>query len=324
MLNQVNHRTALIHDESALGHDTGQDHPECPDRYATALKALQEADFFEQLIQLKPREASREEIARCHTLDYIDLAHNEIQHGFTQLSTGDTSLSFNSWETAIRAAGAPLTAIDAIVSGTIDNAFCLMRPPGHHATVDKGMGFCIFNSAAIAARHIQQKHGAKKVAIIDWDVHHGNGTQDIFYYDPSVLYFSIHQSPFYPHTGTRQETGGPGAERSTINCPLPAGSDRSDIFPCFTEDLAPALEKFKPEWIIISAGFDSRKGDPLGQFQLTDQDFIELTQMVMNWAHHYCDDHVISLLEGGYSLEGLASVVPLHVQTLLEYQPQPS
>ena len=322
MSDTTHNRTALIHDHSALGHDTGSEHPECPDRYTHSLRALKDSDFFDQLIERAPRAATRGEIATCHTLDYMDLARNEIQMGFTQLSTGDTALSFNSWETALNAAGAPLTAMDALVAGEIDNAFCLTRPPGHHATLDKGMGFCIFNNAAIAARYAQQVHGAKRVAIIDWDVHHGNGTQDIFYFDPSVFYFSIHQSPFYPHTGTRQETGGPGAEYSTLNCPLPAGSNRDDIFPCFVEDLGPSLDRFKPDWIIISAGFDSRMGDPLGGFQLTDDDFATLTALVMDWAARYADGRVISILEGGYSLEGLASVIPIHVKTLLEYQPK--
>ena len=321
MSNTPQNRTALIHDNAALAHDTGLEHPECPARYSAALTALKDSDFFGDLIEKAPRPAARAEIAACHTLDYVDLVRNEIQHGFTQISTGDTALSFNSWETALKSAGAPLTAMDAIVAGDIDNAFCLTRPPGHHATIDKGMGFCLFNNAAIAARYAQQVHGAKKVAIIDWDVHHGNGTQDIFYYDPSVLYFSIHQSPFYPHTGTREERGGPGAEGTTINCPLPAGSDRGDIFPCFTEELAPALEKLRPDWIILSAGFDSRAGDPLGGFRLIDDDFVTLTKIVMDWASTYCDGRLVSLLEGGYSLEGLASVIPVHVETLLTYQP---
>jgi acetoin utilization deacetylase AcuC-like enzyme len=203
------------------------------------------------------------------------------------------------------------------MTGKLRNAFCAVRPPGHHARPAQGMGFCLFNNIAIAARYAQRKHGAAKVLIADWDVHHGNGTQDIFYEDGSVLFFSTHQSPWYPFTGHIDETGAGKGRGCTLNAPLPAGSGMKEIGGAFKERLLPAAEKFKPDLVMISAGFDSRVDDPLGRFTLGDDDFVALTKLLMKFADEYCQGRLVSVLEGGYNLAGLASAVSAHVGTLV-------
>jgi acetoin utilization deacetylase AcuC-like enzyme len=217
---------------------------------------------------------------------------------------------------ASQAVGGVLNAVEAVFAGKAKNAFCAVRPPGHHARPAQGMGFCLFNNIAIAARHAQRNHGAGKVAIIDWDVHHGNGTQDIFYEDGSVLFVSTHQSPLYPFTGHAEETGSGKGKGSTLNLPFPAHTGIETIGAAFTDRILPALDRFKPEVIFISAGFDSRIDDPLGQFRLTDADFITLTRHLLEAAQTHCEGRLISVLEGGYNLGGLAKAVTAHVGEL--------
>jgi len=236
--------------------------------------------------------------------------------GFHELSTGDTIISPRSLDVALHAAGAALNAVDAVATRKVRNAFCIVRPPGHHATPDRGMGFCIFNNVAIAARYAQHKHGVGRVLIADWDVHHGNGTQDIFYADGTVFFFSTHQSPWYPGTGAADETGYDAGEGWTMNCPFPAGSGRREILGAFQEKLIAAAERVRPELVLISAGFDSRAGDPLGQFLLTDTDFQDLTNVMLEIADKHAGGRVVSLLEGGYNLSGLASGVRSHVTAM--------
>ena len=202
------------------------------------------------------------------------------------------------------------------MTGKHHNAFVAVRPPGHHATPDRGMGFCIFNNIAIAARYAQKHHQLDRVLIVDWDVHHGNGTQDAFYDDGSVLFFSTHQSPWYPGTGSANETGYADGEGKTINCPLPAGSGRKEILGAFEQTLAPAADEFKPDLVLISAGFDSRAGDPLGNFLLTDTDFADLTKLMLSIADRHCEGRLVSVLEGGYDLAGLGAAVRSHAQAL--------
>jgi acetoin utilization deacetylase AcuC-like enzyme len=216
------------------------------------------------------------------------------------------------------AVGGILESVDRVAAGKASRAFCAVRPPGHHATASRGMGFCIFNNVAIAARHAQKRHGIERVVIIDWDVHHGNGTQDIFYEDASVFYFSTHQSPWYPGTGAASETGRGKGLGATLNCPFPAGAGIKEIGGAFRDQFLPAMEKFRPQLVLISAGFDSRMGDPLGQFTLKDEDFASLTGMLIDLAQKHAGGRLISVLEGGYNLKGLASATAAHLQRLCQ------
>jgi len=304
--------TGLAADPACKEHLTGPHHPERPERFDAALNALSGL----HLTAIPPRLANFDEIALCHRPEYIRMVEREVMTGFHELSTGDTIISHRSWDAALRATGATLNAVDAVFGKRVDNAFCIVRPPGHHATPVIGMGFCIFNNVAIAARYAQKKYGIGKVLIADWDVHHGNGTQDIFYSDGSVFFLSTHQHPWYPGTGMPDETGdGPG-KGMTLNCPFPAGSGRKEILGAFQEKLLPAAKQVKPELVLISAGFDSRAGDPLGQFTLTDADFADLTHVMREIADQYAGGRLVSVLEGGYSLTGLASAVRAHVEAL--------
>jgi acetoin utilization deacetylase AcuC-like enzyme len=217
---------------------------------------------------------------------------------------------------AARAAGTALNAVDAVMEGRARNAFCVVRPPGHHANASRGMGFCLLNNIAIAARYAQRRHGVGRALIVDWDVHHGNGTQDIFYGDGSVFFFSTHQWPLYPGTGRANERGSGAGAGTTMNCPFPAGSGRREILGAVRESLMPAMREYRPELVLVSAGFDSRVGDLLGRFTLTDDDFAELTEAVMEIADASAGGRVVSLLEGGYSLSGLASASTAHVGAL--------
>lgn len=310
--------TGLVADPICKVHDTGWGHPESPSRYDAAYRALCMHGLIDQLEKIPCREALDRELELCHTADYLDLLEREIASGASTLSTGDAEICPHSLEAARYAVGGALNAVDAIFAGRVKNAFCLVRPPGHHATPDRGMGFCLLNNAALAARYAQVEHGAERVVIIDWDVHHGNGTQDIFYDDASVFYFSVHQAPMYPGTGARSERGaGPGAG-ATLNVPLPAGSGRAEIFAAFERELAPAMEAFRPDFVVLSAGFDSRIEDPLGGFTLTDDDFADLTDWAVALARTHAKGRLLSVLEGGYNLSGLGLAVAAHVRRLME------
>jgi acetoin utilization deacetylase AcuC-like enzyme len=232
------------------------------------------------------------------------------------LSTGDTDIGPRSFEVALHAAGTCLNAVDMVMKGSVENAFCIVRPPGHHASANRGMGFCLFNNIAVAARYAQRQYGVERVVIADWDVHHGNGTQDIFYSDPSVFFFSTHQSPWYPGTGAASETGAGAGEGTTLNCPFPAGSGRDQIAGAFREKFKPRMDDFRPDLILLSAGFDSRLGDPLGRFVLTDADFADLTALLLEIAGKYARGRLISVLEGGYDLNGLSRAVYAHAHSL--------
>jgi acetoin utilization deacetylase AcuC-like enzyme len=304
--------TALLADPLVRGHLAGRQHPERPERFDAVISALDTA----RLLPLEGRTATDDELLLCHSACYLRGARHDAEAGHISLSTGDTDMTPNSVAIAARAAGGVLSAVDAVFQGRAGNAFCAVRPPGHHANAHRGMGFCIFNNVALAARYAQQRYQARRVLIVDWDVHHGNGTQDLFYSDPDVFFFSTHQWPLYPGTGRADETGeGPGLG-TTMNFPFPAGSGRSEILGAVEGSLMPAMEEFRPTFVLISAGFDSRAGDLLGRFELTDADFFELTQAVMEIAGRYADSRVVSVLEGGYHLEGLALAAAAHVRAL--------
>ena len=304
--------TAFLADPIAKQHDPGPGHPEQPARWDAAIRGLGD----HKLTNVPPRSATEGELALCHTLKYIGIARHDVASGAHTLSTGDTDIGPRSFEVALHATGTCLNAVDLVMQGKAKNAFCIVRPPGHHASGNRGMGFCLFNNIAIAARYAQHKYGVERVAIADWDVHHGNGTQDIFYTDPSVFFFSTHQSPWYPGTGAASETGAGAGEGMTLNCPFPAGSGRDEILGAFREKFAPRMDAFRPDLVLISAGFDSRIGDPLGRFVLTDTDFADLTAVMLEIAHKHAGGRLISVLEGGYDLNGLSRAVHAHAQAL--------
>jgi acetoin utilization deacetylase AcuC-like enzyme len=311
--------TAVVHTPLYADHDTGAGHPESPLRYTVVVNALKKSALCRNLLWLEPREAEEPELAPCHSEKYIQTAKHDILAGHHYLSTGDTAVCRWSWKPAVHAAGASFTAVDAVMESRAKNAFCVVRPPGHHATRVRGMGFCVFNNIALAARYAQQRYGIGKVLIADWDVHHGNGTQDIFYEDDSVFFFSTHQWPWYPGTGARDETGRGRGLGTTMNRPFPAGAGRAEILGAFGDDLQAAVQKFKPELILTSAGFDSRHGDPLGHFLLTDEDFADLTRLMLDVADEFADGRLVSVLEGGYQLEGLSQACKAHCRVLANH-----
>lgn len=309
-------KTALISHPDFKRHDTGAGHPECPERLDAVLAGFRKHAAWDSLIQLPFERVHNDDLLRCHDGDYVESVAWDTNGGYDVLRTGDTQICRQSDVVARLAAGGVVAAVDAVCEGDVTNAFCAVRPPGHHASDRIGMGFCVYNNVAIAARHAQVVHGMKNVLIVDWDVHHGNGTQDIFYSDPSVFYFSTHQWPLYPGTGASYETGRGAGEGTTMNCPFREGTGRDEIVGAFTHKLVPAMEKFRPELVLISAGFDSRTGDPLGGFELTDGDFVDLTHILMDLAATYANGRVVSVLEGGYDLAGLASAAGMHVAAL--------
>jgi acetoin utilization deacetylase AcuC-like enzyme len=308
--------TALLLDRVYTQHVPGDDHPERPERVEFIAEALDSAGLMSDLLRVEPRPASEDEMAAVHSREYLRQARHEIERGHRNLSTGDTDVGPRSWDVAVRAAGGVLNSVDRVVNGHAKNAFCAVRPPGHHATPTRGMGFCIVNHVAVAARYAQRRYGLERVLIADWDVHHGNGTQDIFYSDDTVLFFSTHQSPWYPGTGAADERGEGKGAGLTVNRPFAAGAGRGEIYGAFRESLLSAAEKFQPDLVFISAGFDSRADDPLGQFRLTDDDFKDLTRLMMDVAETHCSGKIVSVLEGGYNLAGLARAVTAHVSTL--------
>jgi acetoin utilization deacetylase AcuC-like enzyme len=307
----------IVTSDCYVEHLTGDGHPEQPARVTAIVERLAAEGLLARAHRIEPQPANDEAILRCHAADYLRIAAEDVADGERNLSTGDTRISPRSLEIARLAAGGVIAAVDAVMAGDVQRAFAVVRPPGHHATPKRGMGFCLFNNVAIAARHAQAVHGIRRVLIADWDVHHGNGTQDTFFEDGSVLFFDTHQHPLYPGTGLATETGRGAGEGLTINCPFPAGSGRREIVGAFRERLLPAAERFKPELVLVSAGFDSRIDDPLGSFTLTDDDFAELTAIVREIAADHAAGRLVSTLEGGYALAGLASAAASHVRALM-------
>jgi len=311
--------TGFLYDDIYLKHLSGNSgHPERPERLTAIWNGLQKAGLIGGMSRLAPRRATDAELALVHDSSYIALVRRELANvrGYKELSTGDTLVSADSLDAALAAAGGVLNAVDAVMTGTVKNAFCAVRPPGHHAGPTRGMGFCIFNNVAIAARYLQKTYGVQRVLIVDQDYHHGNGTQDTFYEDGSVFYFSTHHYGAYPGTGAASETGRGKGAGHILNVPLPPGAGDAQFLQAFETQLVPAARAFKPDFILISAGFDAMRNDTLGVFDLTPQGFAAIARVVVNLADQMCQGRLVSVLEGGYQLDGLADSVAAHVRVL--------
>ncbi len=306
--------TTIYTHEACLHHQPGPHHPESPQRLLAVLEALKSPDFV-QLRWSDAPEGTAAQLLHVHTQGYVDEVHAASpRDGYRALDAGDTIMSPGTLEAVMRCVGAACAGVDDVVAGRTDNAFCATRPCGHHAEADRAMGFCVFNQAAIAAFHARQAHGLQRVAVIDFDVHHGNGTQHAFYGDPDMFYGSCHQWPFYPGTGARDESG---VADNIVNVPLARGSGSATFRSQMQAVLLPALRRFAPDLLIISAGFDAHHLDPLGGLGLTDDDFDWITRQLLAEANRSAKGRVVSILEGGYSLDGLASATAAHVRALM-------
>ncbi len=309
--------TAIIHHPIFEKHDTGPGHPETAERYRAVIRALKgDEQLWGSLAEITPQKASQGSVLADHSRDNFKRSEGAFAHGLQRLDA-DTMISMKSFDASLYAAGGAIAAVDAVLSGDAKNAFVAARPPGHHATAEHSMGFCIFNNVAIAAKYAQNRYKeVERVAIIDWDVHHGNGTQGIFYTDPSVFFFSMHQYPWYPGTGSRGETGHSRGLGLTKNLPVKAFTKAADQRSAFDAAISEIASTMKPDLIFISAGFDAHTSDPLGQLQLDDPDFKAMTRTMMDWADEACGGRIVSCLEGGYNLETLGETVRTHVAEL--------
>ena len=311
--------TALVHHPIYEKHDTGFGHPEMPERYRVVVDAIKNDDeLSRRLTEITPDQASRGVVQAAHTKEHFKRVEGAFENGLDRLDA-DTVISMASFDASLYAAGGAITAVDVVMEGEARNAFVAARPPGHHATAERAMGFCLFNNVAVAARYAQNKYKEiDRVAIIDWDVHHGNGTQGIFYSDPTVYFFSMHQYPWYPGTGSRGETGQGKGLGTTLNLPMRALTPAKDQTSAFEGALEEIASKIKPDMVFISAGFDAHSTDPLGQLKLEDPDFRSMTRTLMQWADDVCDGRIVSCLEGGYNLETLGETVRSHVEVLAD------
>jgi acetoin utilization deacetylase AcuC-like enzyme len=307
-------KTALVVDRRYQAHDPGRGHPESPERIQVILDAL--GNYRRPgLLALEPRPATAAEIALNHDEAHIASVAATAGRPFHAFDA-DTPTSSRSYETAILAAGGVLALLEAVMAGDADNGFAFVRPPGHHAEADRAMGFCLFNNVAIAARVLRERFGLARVLVVDWDVHHGNGTQHSFYDDPSVLYVSTHQYPFYPGTGAASEVGTGAAKGRTLNVPLPAGCGDDEYVAAFTDLIAPVAAQFRPEFVLISAGFDAHRRDPLAGMNVTEAGFRAMARVLMRVAHEHAGGRLAGVLEGGYDMAALRSTVPVVLDEL--------
>jgi len=308
-------KTGFIYHPLYLKHDTEQ-HPENSGRLQAIQQRIRNSDIDAALIKLEPRKASQEEIALTHEPGYIEQVRQSCQEGLRSLDP-DTNISSDSYDAALLSAGAGLVAVDKVLEEACDNVFCAVRPPGHHAERGRSMGFCLFNNVAIAAKYAQIQKDLNRILIFDWDVHHGNGTQSAFYNDPAIYYSSVHQYPFYPGTGSADETGTGDGLGATLNFPLGAFSGDDAYIALVENKLIPEIFRFKPELIIISAGFDAHQNDPLGQMKVTTECFGQMTEIIRRAADEVCSGRLISMLEGGYDYNALSESVLDHIRHLL-------
>ena len=301
-------KTAFVYHPRYLEHDTGPAHPDRPDRLQAIVEELKRRSLWSRLLHIEPEPAERKWVETVHPAAYLDRLEAFCRSRGGYLDP-DTVASPQSFSVALLAAGGVLAACDAVLSGRARNGFCALRPPGHHAEQARAMGFCLLNNVAIGARYLQRRWGLERVAIVDWDVHHGNGTQAIFYEDPTVLFISLHQHPLYPGTGLRQERGQGAGEGYTYNIPLPPGSGDADYERAVREEVIPALERFRPEAVLLSAGFDAHRLDPLANQEVTESGFARMAELVRQAADALAGGRLIAVLEGGYHLQALARSV---------------
>ena len=297
-------KTAYITDPLMAAHANPGQHPERQARLEAMEAALRNTGQWDGLMHFESIQATEPQLRRCHTAELVTFIRELAEEGGGH-ADADTYVGEASYEIARLAAGGGIVALDAMAAGFIDNAFVAGRPPGHHAETARAMGFCIFNNIAVAARHAQDAHEWNRVAILDWDVHHGNGTQDIFYYDKSVFFASVHQSPWYPFSGAVSERGDADAIGTTMNVPLPAGSGDSEYAEVW-EEIGGAVHDFRPDLILVSAGFDAHQRDPLGGMEVTAEGFAHMARQTKNWARELCQGRLLCVLEGGYDLRGLS------------------
>jgi len=308
--------TILFRNDLFLKHDTGS-HPECSARLEAVHAALDRSELMNRVTVGEIQAAPLATLKLAHTPAHIVRIDQLAQHGGGRLDA-DTVVSPDSYQVAAHAAGTATAAVDEVLSGRHRSALCLTRPPGHHALPSRAMGFCLFNNMAIAAGHARKSHDVDRVLIVDWDVHHGNGTQEIFYHDGQVYFFSAHRSPFYPGTGDEEETGTGDGLGTTLNLPLAFGISRSEYKAAFADALVTAASRSRPQLILLSAGFDAHASDPIGSLGLEAEDFSDLTRLVTQVADQHCDGRVVSLLEGGYNADALSESVLAHLQALLD------
>ena len=307
-------KTGLITSDTYQNHNTGDGHPEKIDRVTVVIDNFKKLDN-KDLVWKKPSKFDQSLLEITHNSDYINFVEKSFPEKGLSFLDGDTIVSPGSKDATSDAVGSIITAIDGVQNKNFNNAFCAVRPPGHHAEKNKAMGFCIYNNVAVGANYLINKYKLKKVAIIDFDVHHGNGTQDIFYDNEKVLYISTHQYPYYPGSGTNDEKG---KHNNILNIPLPAGTTSEEYLNAY-EFVLKKIKEFKPEFILLSAGFDAHKDDPLAQLQLESKDFYNITKRTLELSKQYCDGKVVSILEGGYDLLALQESTEMHVKALLEF-----
>jgi acetoin utilization deacetylase AcuC-like enzyme len=311
---------AVYYHPDCLLHDTGPGHPECAERVERIYTALQDTAFKDCLNWHQPDLAPARWVEAVHSAEYRSFIEESSLCGRRTVDTGDTHVCEDSYRAALLAAGGAIGCVDAVFKNGYKRAFNLMRPPGHHACLEKAMGFCLFNNIAIAAHYARETYGLDRVCILDWDVHHGNGTQDIFYESPAVLFCSVHQLPLYPHSGEQHETGLEAGKHTTVNVPLPPGAEGPLYMDALETAILPAIEAFAPQLILLSAGFDAHRLDPLASMLLENRDFHALTRLAVELAERHCSGRLVSILEGGYHLEALPQSVCEHVRALSDQE----